>query len=233
VSLDGGARNSYARAHFQRASIAIGDRTAVKDDEFIKIFDFEYTASQWKRIECVIDAQPGNHDKENIRKNLELLARQFRVIPQIEANVPRRDNLTLANSVLKCCQHLKSLLSESNVVREGSFYTAFGSPAEYEAFINTIEELQGAAKLVAANNKPLSPKKRNYDPHRDKYLGALCDLWVKQIHGKPTTSYRKGGGGATGPFVNFLVGTAGPVLIQFTPDGANRFIKRWKKGMAV
>jgi hypothetical protein len=204
----------------------------MRDDEFHKVYDFQYTAGQWKQIERVIDTQPGNHNKKHICEKLELLARQFRLVPQLEAHVPREANLTQANDVIKCCERLKNLLSETNVIREGSFYTAFTSRDEYDAIIDKIEELEDAAKLVAANNQPLSQKRRQADPRRDKYLAALCDVWVTEVHGRPTTSYRKGGH-ATGPFVNFLVSAARPVLNQFTPDGARRFIRRWRRGMAV
>jgi hypothetical protein len=205
----------------------------MKDDEFLKVFDFEYTESHWELIERLIDAQPGKHDKKKIRETLELSARRFRLVPQLEAHVPREANLALANDVVKCCEHLKNILSETNVRREGSFHTAFESRDEYDAIINKIEELEDAAKFVAANNGRLSQKRRNYDPRRDKYLAAVCNVWVKEIHGKPTTSYRKRAGEASGPFVDFLVRAAGPVLKQFTPNGARNFIRRWKRGMAV
>jgi hypothetical protein len=153
--------------------------------------------------------------------------------PEGTANVPRRDNLALANEVVKCCERLKSLLSESNVFREGSFYTAFKSRPEYQAIIDKIDELRDVAKLVAKNNRPISQKRKQAHPQRDKYLQALCDLWVTEIHGRPTTSYLRVAGKASGPFVDFLVSAAQPVLKQFTPNGAGRFIKRWKKRMAV
>jgi hypothetical protein len=205
----------------------------MKDDEFLEVFDFEYTESHWELIERLIDAQPGKHDKKKIRDTLELSARRFRLVPQLEAHVPREANLALANDVVKCCEHLKNILSETNVRREGSFHTAFESRDEYDAIINKIEELEAAAKLVAANNGRLSQKRRNYDPRRDNYLAAVCNVWVKEIHGKPTTSYHKGAGEASGPFVDFLVRAARPVLKQFTPNGARNFIRRWKRGMAV
>jgi hypothetical protein len=205
----------------------------MQEDEFLKVFDFEYTASQWKQIERVIDTQPGSGDKKKLREKLELLARQFRLVPQLEAHVPRRANLTQANAVVKCCERLKNLLSETNVLREGSFHTALKSRDKYDAIIDKIEQLENAAKLVAANNRPLSQKRRQADPRRDRYLAALCGLWVDEIHGKPTTSYRRAAGKASGPFVDFLVSAAQPVLKQFTPNGARRFIERWKKGMAV
>jgi hypothetical protein len=205
----------------------------MKEDKFLEVFDFQYTASEWAQIKRVIDKQPGKYDEKAIREMLELKARQFRVVPQIEANVPRRDNLALANEVVKGCERLKSLLSESNVLREGSFYTAFKSQSEYDAIIDKIEELLDVAKLVAANNRPISQKRKQSDPLRDKYLGALCDLWLNEILGKPTASYDRAAGEPSGPFVDFLVNTAQPVLGQFTAHGAYRFIKRWKKGMAV
>jgi hypothetical protein len=204
----------------------------MREDEFHRFFNFQYTASQWEQIERAIDTQSGNHNKKHIYEKLELLARQFRLVPQLEAQVPREANLTQANDVIKCCERLKNLLSETNVIREGSFYTAFKSRDEYVAIIDKIEELEGAAKLVEANNRPLSQKRRQADPQRDKYLAALCDVWLTEVHGRPTTSYRKGGP-ATGPFVDFLVSAGRPVLKQFTPDGARRFIRRWIRGMAV
>lgn len=147
----------------------------MKDDEFLKVFDFEYTESHWQLIERLIDAQPGKHDKKKIRETLELSARRFRLVPQLEAHVPREANLALANDVVKCCEHLKNILSETNVRREGSFHTAFELRDEYDAIINKIEELEDAAKFVAANNGRLSQKRRNYDPRRDKYLAAVCN----------------------------------------------------------
>jgi hypothetical protein len=107
------------------------------------------------------------------------------------------------------------------------------SKNEYDAIVDKIKQLENAAKLVAANNQPLSQKRRQADPRRDKYLAALCDLWVTEIHGRPTTSYRRAAGKASGHFVDFLVSAAQPVLKQFTPNGAGRFVKRWKKSMAV
>jgi hypothetical protein len=205
----------------------------MKDDEFHEIFDFQYTASQWKQIERVIDTQPGNLNKKQICKKLELLARQFRLVPQLEARMPREANLIQANDVIECCERLKNLLSEANVIREGSFYMAFKSRDEYVAIIDKIAELEDAAKLMAANNRPLSQKRKQADPLRDKYLGALRYLWVTEIHGKPTTSYSKRAGQASGHFVDFLVSTACPVLKQFTPNGARRFIRRWTGDMAV
>jgi ribosome-associated translation inhibitor RaiA len=204
----------------------------MRDDEFHKVFSFQYTASQWKQIERVIDTQPGDHHKKHIREKLELLARQFRLVPQLDVHVPREANRTQAYDVIECCERLKNLLSETNVIREGSFYTAFKSRDEYDAIINEIEELEDAAKLVAGNNQPLSQKRGQADPRRDKYLAALCDVWVTEVHGRPTTSYRKGGH-ATGPFVIFLLSAALPALKQFTPDGARRFIRRWRRCMAV
>ena len=159
------------------------DCAAMKEDKFCKVFDFQYTADQWAQIKRVIDKQPGKHDEKTIRETMELKARQFRVVPQIEANVPRRDNLALANDVVKGCERLKSLLSESNVLREGSFYTEFKSRSEYDAIIDKIDELRDVAKLVAANNGPISQKRKQSDPGRDKYLGALFDLWAKDIGG--------------------------------------------------
>ena len=205
----------------------------MREDEFLKVFDFEYTVIQWEQIACVIDKQPGGHDKKKLRDKLELLARQFRIVPQLEAHVPRQVNFTQANEVVKCCEWLRSLLSEANVLRENSFKTAFKARDEYDAIVDKIKQLENAAKLVAANNQPLSQKRRQADPRRDKYLAALCDLWVTAIHGRPTTSYRRAAGKASGPFVDFLVSAAQPVLKQFTPNGASRFIKRWKKRMAV
>jgi hypothetical protein len=205
----------------------------MREAEFLTHFDFEYAASQWQQIERVIDTQPGGHDKKKLRENLELLASQFRLAPQLEAHVPRQANLTQANEVAKCCERLKSLLSEANAFREGSFYTAFESRDEYDAIIYKIKQLQRAAKLVAENNRPLSQKRRQADPRRNKYLAALCDLWVNEIHGRPTTSYDRAAGKASGHFVDFLFSAARPVLKQFTPNGASGFIKRWKKSMAV
>ena len=100
----------------------------MRSDKFHQVFDFRYTATQWEKIELVIDSQPGKHDKKNIRETLERLAFQFLLVPKIETHVPRGENLVLAEAVIKCCDRLKTLLSETNVVREGSFYTAFGSP---------------------------------------------------------------------------------------------------------
>ena len=57
-------------------------------------------------------------------------------------------------------------------------------------------------------------KKRNFDPHRDEYLKALCDLWVKEIHGKPTTSHRKGAAEASGPYKIAHCGRAGAVTCR-------------------
>jgi hypothetical protein len=204
----------------------------MRADEFHKVFDFQYTASQREQIERVINTQPGNHNRKHVCEKLELLARRFRLVPQLEAHIPRKANLTLANDIIECCARLKKLLSEANVIREGSFYTAFKSRDEYDAIIDKIGELEDAAKLVAANNRPLSQKRKQADPWRDKYLAALCDVWVTEVHGRPTTSYRKGAH-ATGPFVNFLVSAGRPVLKQFTPDGARRFIRRWRRDMAV
>jgi hypothetical protein len=181
----------------------------------------------------VIDSQPGKHDKKNIRETLERLAFQFLLVPKIETHVPRRENLALAEAVIKCCDRLKTLLSETNVLREGSFYTAFGSRDEYDAITNKIEELEDAARLVAANNQPLSQKQKQADPRRDRYLRALCDLWVTEMHGKPTRSYDRRTGRPRGPFVDFLVGAAQPVLQGFTVHSAHRFLKRWRPGMAV
>jgi hypothetical protein len=205
----------------------------MKENKFLEVFDFQYAASQWTQIKRLIDKQPGKHDENAIRETMELKARQFRIVPQIEANVPRRENLALANEVVKGCERLKGLLSESNVRREGSFYTAFRSPSEYDAIIDKIEELLDVAKLVAANNRPISQKRKQSDPRRDKYLGALCDLWSKEIRGKLTTSYHRGRGEPAGPFIDFLVSAAKPTLRQFTSHSANRFIRRWRKGMAV
>ena len=204
----------------------------MKEDKFREVFDFQYTAGQWAEIKRVIDTQPGTHDEKEIRETLELKARQYRVVPQIEANVRRRDNLVLARKVAKDCEDLNSLLSETNVFREGSFYTAFKSRPEYEAIIDKIEELLDAAKFVAANNRPISQKRKQADPRRDKYLGALCDLWAKDIGGKLTTTYHRGRGELSGPFIDFLVSAAKPTLRQFTPNSAYRFIKRWRPGMA-
>src|SRR5262245_41989406 len=105
----------------------------MREAEFLTVFDFEYTASQWQQVERVIDTQPGGLDKKKLRENLELLARQFRLVPQLEAHVLRQANLTRANEVAECCERLRSLLSEANVFREGSFYTAFKSRHEYDA----------------------------------------------------------------------------------------------------
>jgi hypothetical protein len=204
----------------------------MREAEFLKVFDFEY-ADQWGQIERVIDTQPGKHDKKRLQEKLELLARQFRIVPQIKAKVPREANFALANNVAKCCQRLKSLLSEPNVTREGSFHTAFKSRDEYDAIIDKIEQLEDAGRFVAANNRPLSQKRKQADPRRDEYLAALCELWVKEIHGRATTSYDRAAGKASGNFVDFLVSAARPVLKQFTPNSASRFIKRWKKSMAV
>lgn len=205
----------------------------MREAEFLKVFDFEYTATQWEQIVRVIDTQPGSHDKKKLRDELELLARQFRLVPQLEAHVPRRANLTQANGVVKSCKRLLDLLSEANVLREGSFKTAFESRGEYDAVVGRIKQLEKSAELVVANNQPLSKKRRQADPRRDKYLAALCDLWVTEIGGRPTTNYLRAAGKPSGPFVDFLVFVAQPVLRQFTPDGASRFVKRWKKGMAV
>lgn len=205
----------------------------MKEDKFREVFDFQYTAGQWEQIKRVVDTQPGKHDENAIRETLELKARQFLVVPQIEANVRRRDNLVLARNVIKACGDLKSLLSETDVLREGSFYTAFKSRSEYDAIIDKIEELLDAAKLVAANNRPISQKRKRSDPRRDKYLGALCDLWAKQIRGKLTTSYQRGRGEPAGPFIDFLVSAAKPTLRQFTPHSAYRFIKRRRTGAPI
>jgi hypothetical protein len=205
----------------------------MKEDKFREVFDFQYTADQWAQIKRVIDKQPGKHDEKSIRETMELKARQFRVVPQIEANVPRRDNLAMANEVVKGCERLKSLLSESNVLREGSFYTAFKSRSEYDAIIDKIDELRDVAKLVAANNGPISQKRKQADPRRDKYLGALFDLWAKDIGGKLTTTYHRGSGEPSGPFIDFLVSAAKPTLPEFTPHSAYRFIRRRRTRMAV
>ena len=97
----------------------------MREAEFLKVFDFEYTVIQWEQIERVIDTQPGSPNKKKLRDKLELLARQYRLVPQLEAHVPRQANLTQANEVVKCCKRLRTLLSEANVRREGSFHTAF------------------------------------------------------------------------------------------------------------
>jgi hypothetical protein len=205
----------------------------MKEDKFSEVFDFQYTASEWAQIKRVMDKQAGKYDEKAIRETMELKARQFRIVPQIEANVRRRDNLVLAKKVAKDCEDLRCLLSETNVFREGSFYTALKSRSDYDAIIDKIEELLDVAKLVAANNRPISQKRKQSDPRRDKYLGALCDLWSKEIRGKLTTSYHRGRGEPAGPFIDFLVSAAKPTLRQFTSHSANRFIRRWRKGMAV
>ena len=79
-------------------------------------------------------------------------------MPQIEANIPRGKTLVLAIKVSIVCLDLKNLLSESNVVREGSFYTAFKSRTEYEAIIDKIDELQNAAKALSLQTTDRFPR---------------------------------------------------------------------------
>ena len=53
--------------------VASSDCAAMEDNEFLKVFDFQYTESQWEQIERLIDAWPGKHDKRKIQETLELM----------------------------------------------------------------------------------------------------------------------------------------------------------------
>ena len=44
----------------------------MKEDKFLEVFDFQYTASEWAQIKRVIDKQPGKYDEKAIREMLEL-----------------------------------------------------------------------------------------------------------------------------------------------------------------
>jgi hypothetical protein len=200
-------------------------------DQFLKHFDFRYTQPQWASLASVIKAQPGKHDTDEIRETLEREARRYLVVPKLDS-APRRANRAHAKKVIHGCEYLKHLLSEQSVAREGPFETLVPE-FEYAALVDKIEELRSVAEFVVVNNRPLSQKKRQADPRRDKYFATVCDLWVNTIGGRNTTSFDRRKGRATGPFVDFLFHAANPVLNGFTPNGAARFIKRWKKGMAV
>jgi hypothetical protein len=207
------------------------DCAAMRADikEFLKVFGFQYSVSQWAEIERAIKAQPGEHDIKEIRETLEREAHRYRVVPQLEAKTQRGDiNFKYAKKVAQACEHLKRLLAEPAYSRDYSLADLV-SPSECDTIVDALKRLRGKAEAIAANNRPLSQKNRRADPHRDKYLGTLCDLWVNTIHGPTTTSYRRAKGEASGPFVDFIFLVARPVLGQFTPNGAASFIKRWRK----